>query len=285
MIFAPFNLAARSAFLQSGSLAGLSLTQLEALSGTLILTVAGVVETSAAIDLSTAGSFSGAATLIQAGFTTPPFTVAWNPVTSAFVITTTATGATETITFASGTLAAGLNLTQATGAILSQGAALDTPATAMANAVRVTQNFASVVTLWEPTLSDKEGFAAWFNAANMAYLYLGWDSDPNASVQGNTTSFGAVAKAAQYNGVACISGDPALALASGTTLAALYVRGRRDCIDQLRRNQRARYARLPRSVGDGSHGCRRSDLSELARERLQLLRIVCDCKPGLRILQ
>jgi hypothetical protein len=137
------------------------------------------------------------------------------------VITTTATGATETITFASGTLAAGLNLTQATGAILSQGAALDTPATAMANAVRVTQNFASVVTLWEPTLSDKEGFAAWFNAANLEYLYLGWDSDPNASVLGNTTCFGAVTKAAQWNGVACISGDPALALASGTTLAAL----------------------------------------------------------------
>jgi hypothetical protein len=221
MLFAPYNLAARSGFIQGGSLAGLSLAQLEALSGTLILTVAGVVETSAAIDLSAAGSFSGAAALIQAGFTTPPFTVAWNAVASAFVITTTATGSAETITFATGTLAAALKMNQATGAFLSQGAVLDTPATAMANAVRISQNFASVVTLWEPNLSDKEGFAVWFNAANLEYLYLGWDSDPNASVQGNTTSFGAVAKAAQYNGVACISGDPALALATGTTLAAL----------------------------------------------------------------
>lgn len=221
MLFAPFNLAARAAFLRSGSLAGITLAQLEALSGTLILTVAGVVETSASISLAGATSFSNAATLIAAGFTSPPFTVAWDAVASAFIFTTTATGASETITFASGTLAAGLNLTQATGAFISQGAALDTPATAMANVVRVSQNFASVVTLWEPSLTDKEGFAAWFNTANLEYLYLGWDSDPNASVQGNTTCFGAVAKAAKYNGVACISGDPALALASGTTLAAL----------------------------------------------------------------
>jgi hypothetical protein len=221
MLFAPVNLAARAAFLQGGSLAAVTLAQLEALSGTLTISIAGVPETSATINLTAAGSYSNAAVLILAGFTAPAFTVAWNAVASAFVFTSTATGAIETITFATGTLAAGLNLTQATGAFLSQGAALDTPATAMANAAAVSQNFATVVTLWEPVLADKESFAAWFNTQNSRYLYVAWDSDVNASVQGNLTCFGAVAKAAAYNGVTVVSGDPALALATGTTLAAL----------------------------------------------------------------
>ena len=41
-----------------------------------------------------------------------------------------------------------------------------------------------------------------------------------ASVSGATTPFGVVAKAAQYNGVACIGGDPA-AVPVGSTLAAI----------------------------------------------------------------
>src|SRR6185437_12829846 len=94
-------------------------------------------------------------------------------------------------------------------------------ASAMANAVAQTQNFATVLTLFEPDLADKEAFALWFGAQNERYLWIEWDSDPNTSVQGNTTSFGAVALANEYEGVTCISGDPALAAAQNTTLAAL----------------------------------------------------------------
>jgi hypothetical protein len=221
MLFAPFNLAARAAFLQSGSLAGFTLAQLQALTGVLTITVDGTPETSATINLSAASSFTNAAALILAGFTSPLFSVAWNAVACAFVFTSTLTGATATISFASGTLAASLNLTSATGAFLSQGAAADTPATAMANAIGASQNWASFTTLWEPILTDKEAFAVWSNGQNERYLYVAWDSDPNASVQGNTTCFGAVAKATAYNGVAAVSGDPALAVATGTTLGAL----------------------------------------------------------------
>lgn len=221
MLFAAFNAAPRAAFLQSASLAGMSLTQLQALTGTLTISIAGTPETSAAINLEAATSFTNAATLILAGFTSPAFTVTWNAVASAFVFTSTATGATETISYCTGTLSASLLLTQATGAMLSQGAAADTPATAMANAVAISQNWATMVTLWEPTITDKENFAVWFNAQNSRYLWQAWDSDPNASVQGNTTSFGAVATAAAYNGVAAVSGDPALAAATGVSLASL----------------------------------------------------------------
>jgi hypothetical protein len=222
MLFAAFNLAARDAFLTSGSFAGVSLTALQALApGALTITMDGAPETSASINLSGATSFSNAASLIQAGFTTPGFTVAWNPVSSTFVFTNTASGATSTLSFATGVIATGLLLTAATGAFLSQGAAADTPATAMANAIAISQNFASIVTLWEPTVTDKENFAIFLNSQDDQYLYLAWDSDVNASVQGNTTCFGAVAKAAAYNSVAAFSGDPALAASTGVPLATL----------------------------------------------------------------
>lgn len=222
ILFTTFNLAAREAFLHGGSLAGLSLTQLQALTGTVILTVDGTLETSASISLAGATSFSNAASLIQAGFTTPPFTVAYDPITSAFVFTATGSaGPSSTISFATGTISIALALTAPTGAFTSQGAAADTPASAMNNATAISQNWASFVTMWEPTLTDKEAFAVWSNGQNNRYLYLAWDSDVQASTQGSTTAFGVVALAAEYNGVMCLSGDPASAVAEGTTLAIL----------------------------------------------------------------
>lgn len=221
MLFAPFNLAARSAFLQGGSLASMTIAQLDALTGVLTLTVDGTVHTSSSISLTGLGTQTAMATAIQAAFTAPGFAVTWNSVASAFVFTDSTSGATSTISFASGTLAASLNLTAATGALLSQGAALDTPASAMNNAVAISQNWATFLTLWEPVIADKENFAVWVNAQNDRYLYLAWDSDVNASVQNNTTCFGYVAKQANYASVAAFSGDPALAVSTGTTLAAL----------------------------------------------------------------
>jgi hypothetical protein len=123
-------------------------------------------------------------------------------------------------------------MTQATGATLSQGAALDTPSSAMQNAVAASQNWVSMVTLFEPNLANKILFAAWFTEQDDSYLWLAWDSDAQASVQNATEPFGVVAIAAAYSGVACIGGDPAILnfippgsttplIPSGTTLANL----------------------------------------------------------------
>ena len=221
MLFAAYNVAARAAFLQSGSLATMTLAGLQALSGTLTITVDGTSETSSAINLNTASSFSNAAALIQAAFASPGFAVEWSPVASAFVFTTAQTGAAATISLATGSLAAALNLGQSSGAFLSQGAVADSPGSAMDNAVAISQNFATFVTLWEPDLAGKEAFAVWSGEQDDRYLYIAWDSDPNASVQGNESCFGAVAAAASYNGVTAVSGDPAAAYAANTTLAAM----------------------------------------------------------------
>ena len=221
MLFATYNAAAKAAFLNSG--AGLTLAIVNALApGVLTISVDGTLITSASINLSPASSLSNAATLILAGFTDPGFTVAWNATINAFVFTNTVTGASSTFTYCSGSLAAGLLLTQATGALLSQGAIADTPASAMANAIALSQNWASMVTLFEPNLASKEAFAVWFNESDNAYLWLAWDSDVQASVNGATEPFGVVAKSLEYSGVACIGGDPA-AVPAGDTLAGLVM--------------------------------------------------------------
>lgn len=71
LYFAQYNAGAVGAYLRSGSFAGFTLAQLQALSGTIIAAIDGRTITSANIDLSTATSFSNAAALIQTGLQTP----------------------------------------------------------------------------------------------------------------------------------------------------------------------------------------------------------------------
>ena len=242
LLIAPFIEAPVPAWLKSGSLAGMTLSQLQALSGTLILTVNGTQYTSNAISLTSASSFSAAAAEIQAAFTTPPFTVSWNAIQSAFTFTDNTVGATSTITYASGTLAASIKLDQADGAIVSQGAIADTEATAMNNVTANTRDWACFMTAWEPTLSSKENFAVWNNAQSQLYAYICWDTDQQALVSGATEPFGVVAKSNQYNGVCCVTGNSSEVAAAGTTLAALlpqlaaFVLGYAASLDFSRQN-------------------------------------------------
>jgi hypothetical protein len=68
ILFAQYNPTAVPGYIRSGSLSAMTLTQLQALTGTLTLTVNGVAVTSGTINLSGATSFSNAATLITTGF-------------------------------------------------------------------------------------------------------------------------------------------------------------------------------------------------------------------------
>lgn len=67
LLFAQYPIANVGAYLRGGSVAGLTLTQLQALSGVLTITIDGTPHTSSTIDLSTATSFSNAAALITTG--------------------------------------------------------------------------------------------------------------------------------------------------------------------------------------------------------------------------
>ncbi|OYV52372.1 MAG: hypothetical protein B7X10_00095 [Burkholderiales bacterium 21-58-4] len=200
LYLAQYNAAAVAGYLRSGSFASTTLAELQALSGTLTITFAGSALTSSTINLSAATSFSNAATLIQAGFTTPPFTVAYDVLRSAFVFTSTATGVAETITYATGTLAAGLLLTAATGAVLSQGADAQTPAGMMASIINQTLNWATFTSTFEPVTADKEAFSAWVNSQNNRFAYIGWDTSATGTIVPDTTSWVALIKASGYGG-------------------------------------------------------------------------------------
>jgi hypothetical protein len=207
--FFQYATAAVPGYLRGGSLAAMTLTELQALSGTLTITFAGSALTSSSIALTSATSFSNAASIIQAAFTSPPFAVTYDSVSAAFVFTSTASGATETIAYATGTLAAGLNLTLSTGAVLSQGAAASTPVAAMTALKSATQNWVSFMTTFDPDNgegnAEKILFAQWTAQQGSRFLYAAWDQDeaPTASNPA-TTSLGYQAKNANMSGVAPI---------------------------------------------------------------------------------
>ncbi|AMM14244.1 hypothetical protein AX768_09195 [Burkholderia sp. PAMC 28687] len=208
--FYQYPTAPVSAYLRGGSLASMTLAQLQALTGILTLTVDGVVKTSSAITLTGATSFSSAAALISAAFTSGPV-VAFDSQSNAFTFTSATTGATSTMSFATGSLAAGLLLTQATGAVTSQGAIAATPATAMAAIVKATTNWCSFMTTFDPDNGAgntlKMAFAAWTVAQGNRYLYAAWDTDASPTVTvPATTSLGYVASLNAMSGVAPIWG-------------------------------------------------------------------------------
>ena len=121
------------------------------------------------------------------GLATAPV-VTFDSVSGAFVIASGITGSPSSAAFATGTLAAPLLLTSATGAILSQGSAAMTPSAVMNVAYAQTQNWASYMTAFDPDggsgNTQKQAFAAWKNAYNDRFAYVCWDTDvtPTESV-------------------------------------------------------------------------------------------------------
>ena len=233
-----------AAYTRGASVAGLSVTQLAAISGTLSITVNSTAYTASSLNLSAANSFSSAANIINTALAIPqaagatitgtvtagvltvtaqsvnpiqvgdqvtglsPTTyissfgmgtggtgtynvtqtsptgtatgttrsaVNYDSISGGFTITSSTTGATSTINFASGTTAAALGLTQAVGAVTSQGAAIYAPASAMAAIAAVTMNWGSFMTTFEPVIADKVSFAAW--NSSQPYVYSCWDTN------------------------------------------------------------------------------------------------------------
>lgn len=243
ILFGQYNTAAVSGYLRGGPVGSqLTLAQLQAVAtGTLTLSIAGTPITSGTINLSAATSFSNAATIIQTAFTTPPFAVTYDSVAQAFVFTTTATGATATVTYCTtNALATALDLTAAKGAVLSQGAAIAVPGTYMDALVQQTQAWATFMTTFDPDVSgnaNKQLFAAWVNAQNNRYAYVAWDTDITPTQSNNATaSLGNILEAADSSGTFCVY-DPA----NGATIAA-FVCGAAASIDFTDLNGRITFA-------------------------------------------
>jgi hypothetical protein len=136
--------------------------------------------------------------------------VQFDSISGSFVVYSGTTGPTSTMTFATGTISAALLLTQATGAVLSQGAAISTPAATMNSVVVATTNWVTYMNATDPDGGSgstlKQAFAAWKAAYPNRYAYVCWDTDPNA--RGNvpqSTTLGQILKGNGDSGTCLIS--------------------------------------------------------------------------------
>lgn len=240
--FAQFNTALAAGYMRGGSLAGVALTAIQALSGTLTLSIDGVSTVSGAINLAGATSFSNAAALIQtalqAGTPVNTATVTYDSQRQAFKVTSPTTGASSSITVAAvSALATGLKLTAAAGAVASPGAAIATPAGAMATLTALTQNFAGVMTMFEPITADKVLWATAISALGQRYFYVGWDTTAGPDAGVDPTSFGALTKT--MTGRIAVWGAAGL---MGVIAKAAFICGTAASLDKSRTNGRITFA-------------------------------------------
>lgn len=203
LLFSQYAAGPVAAYLRGGRL-GLSLAQLQATSGVLTLTINGTAITTTNINFASAASFSNAAAQIQTALAASGATVAYDSVLGSFVITSGTTGTASTITFATGTLAGPLGLTAATGGVVSAGALASAPASAMDGIVAQTQNFASFMTAFKPTVPDMLALATWNGLQADRYLYAMWDNSILPTQFGETTSVGYQIRQAGLSGTAAI---------------------------------------------------------------------------------
>jgi hypothetical protein len=121
--------------------------------------------------------------------------ISYDSTSGAFVITSGFSGAGATMAFATGSIAASLLLTAATGAVLSQGSAPATPAAFMNALIQVNNNWVGFTTTFDPDGGSgnvqKQAFSAWKNTQNNRFAYVCDDTDitPTASVPA-TSSLG-----------------------------------------------------------------------------------------------
>jgi hypothetical protein len=264
LLVSQFNPAETAAYLRGGAVSALTLAQLQAISGTLLITMDGYSRNGGTVNLSSAVSFSAAAALIQTALNSAPITIntftgvlsgttltvtspsgspigigqtvvgagvtaattitalgtgtggagtyvvnnsqsvgsesmttqptpvaaTYDSVQGAFVVTSGISGAASTAAFATGTAAAAVKLTSATGAVLSQGAAAQATtanAAAFMNAlIAVNSNWVTFLCTFDPDAGSgsavKQALCAWKNTQNNRFAYVCVDTDLSPTV-------------------------------------------------------------------------------------------------------
>jgi hypothetical protein len=235
----------------TGSISSTVLTVVAVSSGTLAVgqevrgagVTAGTLIVSLGTGTGTTGTYnvSNSQSISSESMTSNTPTVSYDPVTGAFYVVSSTTGASSTMTYASGAMAAPLGLTQATAATLSQGAVAATPAAFMSNIANISQNWASFMTTFDPDNGSgnvqKLAFATWVNGTTDRYVYVAWDTDASPAASPNaTSSLGSILQASNSNGTM-----PIYSPAQGPTLAA-FAMGAIASVDFTETNGRATLA-------------------------------------------
>lgn len=224
LYFAGYAKAATSAWLRGTTLAGMTLDELKAVSGTLSITIDGTVFSAAALNLNLTTSFSDAATMIQTALTLGSAgAVTWDAANSQFMVTSATTGDASTISFATGTAAPKIGLD---AGVRTDGVVPDTTASAMARIKQQGNNWATFFTTFLPTLdADRpafmKGFGDWSTAQNDEYLYIAWDNANGYKTFNNAAVFGSIVNANKIGGTYVVYGEAIHAAASAGYVASI----------------------------------------------------------------
>ena len=204
LFISKYSAIASAAKLTGASLRSMSLDQLKAITGAISVTIDGVLATGT-VDLSTATSFSNAATLIATALTAA---VTFDTQLQSFVIASGTTGATSSISFATGAAAEALALTELTGAQLDNVTTVDTATTAMKRLTNYTLNLSTIVVETSTALTDdiQKEIATWVSLQNHRYWLVKYGEEPTALIANNTTNFAGWVAENNVADVTCVYG-------------------------------------------------------------------------------
>lgn len=150
-------------------------------------------------------------TIASEGMTTipTPVAVSYDSVSGGFIIESGVEGSASSAAYATGTLATSLFLTQAGGAVVSEGSPGLTPSAFMNQIIEETQNWASFMLCQDPDdgtgNTQKMLFATWTGEQDDRYAFVDWDTDvtPTESTDA-AASQGQLIAAADISGVCLI---------------------------------------------------------------------------------
>lgn len=175
-----FATEAQCSWVRGAALGTTDLAALRAItSGTLTVTFGGTAYTATGIDLSDDTSFSQMAATIQTALQDElaTATVTWDSITSAFTIFSNVDN--DTVAYPGNTpLAAAMKIEQSTGAVLSQGNGVVTPAQNMNNIINKDTNWFNFTTLF--AIWDEEDYVTalalmtWLNSQTLQFAYTYW---------------------------------------------------------------------------------------------------------------
>lgn len=194
---------ARAAWLRSGSLAALTLPELQAVQGDLKIRINGT-DVTVAINLAAATSWSNAAEILTQQFfdETIDAEVKWSSTTKTFTITSLDNTTTSAVDFADNSgIGEALKFAEAQGAVQSLYTNAQEPGEAMGAVWRTEQNWATFTTSFEPDDANKRAFAEWANSKNQRILYVAWDTNEQAKTMQPTNTFGQIGQNAEWDAV------------------------------------------------------------------------------------
>lgn len=193
-------------FVRGGSL-DITLAELQSYVGTLSVDSDGDASGLVNVDLSGATSFSNAATVIESALNAglpSSLTVIFNSVLKAFEIISGTVGITSTMAVTGGTIAS--NLLLLIGATTVAGSDPSTLTETLDSLVLIDRNWVGLITVFEPSITDKLEIATWSNSQNDDYLYVAHDTDNTALDPLTVLDFGSQLITASYDGTAAVFG-------------------------------------------------------------------------------